>query len=165
MAVINAVAWPLRLLAVGLVTAGLGAGVYFLAQAGDGDEQQLVVAGTATAEGAASPTVAPSPTATGPPRATEPPPTVAESTPIPRIPTRANDTRVPIRDVPSPNEIQLGTDGQYFIADRGDGCTWHEYLRRTEPDIGTEVFLRTDCPADFAFTFRLDSGEVLLLLP
>ena len=81
MAVVNALSWPLRLLAVGLVTAGLSVGVYFLAQAGGADDQPVFVAGTATAGGdppTYTPGVAtgtlPAPSATPPAASTQPPP-------------------------------------------------------------------------------------------
>ena len=64
---------------------------------------------------------------------------------------------------PTADQIQLGKDGKYFIADRGDGCMWVEYLRDTSPEIGLQVFLRTDCAVDFGITFRPESGEVLRL--
>jgi len=67
--------------------------------------------------------------------------------------------------LPAVEQIQLGPDGKYFVADRGDGCTWVEYLRDTSPVIGLQVFLRTDCPTDFAITFRPETGEILALVP
>ena len=101
------------------------------------------------------PTAAPptrSPTATAlPPAPTQPPAPTA-------------DTRVPIRDLPTADQIQLGEDGKYFIADRGDGCTWVERVRQTVPQIGEIVVLHTDCPADFAITFRPASGDVAMLV-
>ncbi len=71
---------------------------------------------------------------------------------------------MPIRDLPTADQIQLGTDGKYFIADRGDGCMWVEYLRDTSPEIGLQVFLRTDCPADFGVGFRPATGESFRIL-
>ena len=101
-----------------------------------------------------------SPTATALPP-TLPPPTEPPPTEVPPVPTA--DTRVPIRDLPTAGQIQLGKDGKYFVADRGDGCTWVEYLRENRPEIGLKVFLRTDCPADFGITFQPESGIVLRL--
>jgi hypothetical protein len=108
MAVINAIAWPLRLLAVGLVTAGLGSGVYFLAQAdNDGDELRVVVAGTATA-GASSPTQPPPGVTETPPQATEPP-TAPPPTAVPTLPP-------PPPKPDQPTEVQGGTlvGGQWY---------------------------------------------------
>ena len=102
----------------------------------------------ATSTPTSTPTAAP----TLPPAPTQPPAPTA-------------DTRVPLRDLPTADQVQLGKDGKYFLADRGDGCTWVEYLRDTSPEIGLQVFLGTDCPADFAITFRPESGVVLPLVP
>ena len=113
-----------------------------------------------------SPTAAPanpSPTAEPP---TGTPTSTSEPTALPpptQPPAPTPDTRVPIRDLPTPDQVQLGKDGKYFVADRGDGCTWVEYLRDTSPEIGLQVFLRTDCAVDFGITFRPESGEVLRL--
>ena len=68
---------------------------------------------------------------------------------------------MPLRDLPTADQVQLGKDGKYFVADRGDGCTWVEYLRDTSPEIGLQVFFRTDCPADFGIAFRPESSVVL----
>jgi hypothetical protein len=92
----------------------------------------------------------------------EPSATATELSPIEESPTP--DTRVPM-GLPTLDQIQLGPDGKYFVADRGDGCTWVEYLRDTSPVIGLQVFLRTDCPADFGFTYRPERGEILVLVP
>ena len=74
-----------------------------------------------------TPQPTPSPSATSvptlPPAATQPPAPTA-------------DTREPIRSLPTADQIQLGNDGKYFIADRGDECTWVEYLRENRPEIG-----------------------------
>ncbi|MEX0786153.1 MAG: hypothetical protein WD939_05910, partial [Dehalococcoidia bacterium] len=113
------------------------------------------IASTATvAPPTAAPTEpAPMQQATTQSQATEPPP-------APTV-----DTRVPIRDLPSVNQIQIGKDGKYFVADRGDGCTWVEHVRRDIPDIGEEVILDTTCPADFQYVFRPELGEVILQMP
>jgi hypothetical protein len=161
MAVLSRLGWPVWLLIGAVIAVGLGAGVFFLVRTGGDGEQSAAVVATITAasptavQPAATPTLAPQPTdvPTQPP-ATEAPPTV-EATP---------DTRVAIRDLPTRDQIQLGPDGKYFIADRGDGCVWHERLRETDPDIGLEVILGTDCPADFGITFRPNSGEVFILM-
>ena len=71
---------------------------------------------------------------------------------------------MPIRDLPTADQIQLGKDGKYFIADRGDGCTWVERVRETDPELGVTIILHTDCPAFFAYAFRLTSGEVFILV-
>lgn len=85
MAVINAIAWPLRLVAVGLVTAALGGGVYFLAQAGAADDERVFVAGTATA--AETPVTQTPPAATGTSAPPTQPPTQAPP-PVSPSPTR-----------------------------------------------------------------------------
>ena len=92
-------------------------------------------------------------------------PTATSTSAPTALPTPAPtaDTRVPIRDLPTAGQIQLGKAGKYFVADRGDGCTWVEYLRENRPEIGLKVFLRTDCPADFGITFQPESGIVLRL--
>lgn len=154
MAVINALAWPLRLLAVGLVTAGLGGGVYFLAQAGGSGNHPLALAGT--------PTMALTPET---PASTPPTPTATEAAPTALPLTATPDLRVPIRTLPTVDQIQLGSDGKYFIADRGDGCRWEEIHRDTYPSVGVEVVFGTDCRADFNFVFRPESGEVLVQMP
>jgi hypothetical protein len=160
MAIFSALDWPVRLLLAAMVTAAVGTGVFFLVRtSGDGSQPSGVV-GTTTAE--ASPTSdqlspTPQPPATEEPTqppATEAPPTV-EPTP---------DTRVAIRDLPTPDQIQLGKDGKYFVADRGDGCRWDEYSRMSDPETGTSVFLGTDCPADFRISFRPATGEVFMVL-
>jgi hypothetical protein len=104
MAVISAIAWPLRLLAVGLVTAGLGTGVYFLAQADDdGDEPRVVVAGTATA-GASSPTQPP-------PGVTETPPPAETQAPTAPPPSAVPTLEPPPPKPDQPTEVQGGEWG------------------------------------------------------
>ena len=161
MAIFSALDWPIRLLLGALVAAAVGTGVFLLVRtSGNGDQPAAVVA-TMTVE--ASPTLdqlspTPQPPATEEP--TLPPPTEVPPTVEP-----TPDTRVAIRDLPTLDQIQLGADGKYFLPDRGDGCRWIEYVRREDPEIGLEVFLRTDCPADFAITFRPQSGVILMLVP
>jgi hypothetical protein len=132
MAVINAIAWPLRLLAVGLVTAGLGTGVYFLAQADDdGDEPRVLVAGTATA-GASSPTQPP-PGAT----ATPPPPTEPQTAPPPTaIPTLPPPPSRPEQPTEAQGRTLAG--GQWYQV---EGCY--------------QVYL----PAGWTFTFQVGVGD------
>ena len=118
-----------------------------------------------------SPTAAPanpSPTAeppTGTPTSTsEPtalPPTALPPPTQPPAPTP--DTRVPIRDLPTADQVQLGKAGKYFVADRGDGCMWVEHGRTVSPDFGEEIVLATDCPIDFAFVYRIRTGEIFPL--
>ena len=64
--------------------------------------------------------------------------------------------------MPTADQIQLGKDGKYFIADRGDGCTWAEGFRQQSETVGLEVSLFTDCPTSFFFVFRLETGEISL---
>ena len=156
-------AWWVRLLAAALVLGGLSAGIYFAVQAGgDSDEPpqgarpQSAVEFTATATAAPPTRAAPDATAT-PPQPTAPP-----ATPIAPIPTP--DTRIPILDLPTLDQIELGPDGKYFIADRGDGCTWSEALRLESESSGEEVILRTDCPSDFQILFRPDTGEIFIVI-
>lgn len=163
MAVVSKVGWPVWLLIGAAIAVGLGTGVFFLFRTGSDGEQTVTVVATITAAASAT-TAQPvaSPTSQPPlptneptqPSATEAPPTV-EPTP---------DTRVAIRDLPTRDQIQLGADGKYFIADRGDGCAWREHSRLNDPDVGLEVILWTDCPVDFAITFRPNSGEVFMLV-
>ncbi len=102
----------------------------------------------------------PTPTALPP---TQPPPTEPAPTDVPPAPTP--DTRVAIMDRPTLDQIQLGKDGKYFIADRGDGCIWVEHSRTVSPDFGEEIVLVTDCPIDFAFVYRIGTGEIFPLAP
>jgi hypothetical protein len=146
-----------------LAMAGLGVGLFFVIQT-RGDDGASRVAGSPTDMATfAAPTETPelaTPTAEAA-TPTEPPPTEPAATQPPASPTQ--DTRVPM-GLPTAAQIQLGKDGRYFVADRGDGCTWLEYFRETSPTIGLEVFLRTDCPADFVITFRPETGIVLALI-
>lgn len=155
----------LRLGLLGLavvVAAGVGIGIYFALQDRDDDDKQVIVGPSATQTRAVATDTPPRPTATAVPP-TEPPPTAPPATAAPPVPTQ--DTRVAIRDVPSADQIQLGPDGRYFVADRGDGCTWAEYSRITDPYFGLEIQFSTDCPADFGITFRPETGEVVVFMP
>lgn len=154
--------WAARILIGVLVAGAIGAGAFLLVRTSGGEDLQAVAQLIETATPLApTDTPAPStPTATALPP-TQPPPTARPPTDVPPAPTP--DTRVPM-GLPRADQIQLGKDGKYFVADRGDGCMWVEYLRDTSPEIGLEVFLRTDCPADFGITFRPESGLVLPLV-
>ncbi len=70
-----------------------------------------------------------------------------------------------IRDLPTLDQIQLGADGKYFIADRGDGCEWTERMRTVDTYFGLEVDLSTNCPVDFGYTFRPDRAEIVIFSP
>ena len=135
----------------------------------DGSAGTTVQAGATVSASATTPLATLTPT-------TEPPtpqPTPSPSaTSVPTLPPAATqppaptpDTRVAIMDLPTADQIQLGEDGKYFIADRGDGCTWVERTRQTFPEIGEIVVLDTDCPTDFGYTFQPTTGDVSLLLP
>jgi hypothetical protein len=143
---------------VAVVTAGAGTGMYFAATHGKGGTSGQVVAGPTSTPAlveTATPPI-PTPTSTEPPSTATEPPTLA---PTP-------DTRVPIRDLPTRDQIQLGPDGKYFVADRGDGCRWAEALRlNNSPEIGEEVILRTDCLVDFQIVFRPATGVVVADMP
>lgn len=155
-------AQSLRLLTAALAAAGLSAGIYFAAGCGDGSPQMVSPTESPTQ---VAPTATPAPPTATPTEAipTQPPPTVPPPTPAPPTPTP--DTRMPIRDLPTLEQIQLGPDGKYFIADRGDGCRWVEHSRTASPDFGQEIVLITDCPIDFAILFRRETGEILMLMP
>ena len=175
-------AWPWRRANVSWLATGVAGVVAVLLVVGagllvwglvrtDGDADASAASGAASgATAAASPTAtlppltptAEPPTPQPTPAATALPPTQPPPTEAPPAPTP--DTRVPIRDLPTADQIQLGEDGKYFIADRGDGCTWVERVRQTVPQIGEIVVLHTDCPADFAITFRPASGDVAMLV-
>lgn len=152
----------LKVAAVAVVTGGVAVAL-LAAACGGGEGSSAFVQGessvtvTITPESTAAP---PTRTATALPP-TQPPPTAPPATDVPPAPTA--DTRVSMGP-PRADLIQLGKDGKYFVADRGDGCTWVEYLRDTRPEIGLRVFLRTDCPTDFGITFRPESGLVLPLV-
>ncbi len=149
-----------------LVVVGVGLLVWGLVRTDSNDATSVSASATepasptaplATLTPTTEPTVVPptpSPSATTtvptlPPVPTQPPP----------VPTA--DTRVPL-GLPRADQFQLGEDGKYFVADRGDGCVWVEFRRvnDTDPRIGLEVFLRTDCPVDFVITFRPETGIV-----
>jgi hypothetical protein len=144
---------------VGLLVAGFI--TYFAVNAGDSSGGAPTVQQTTTTEVPTTP-----PPLTESPTETPPAPTAGPTTtepPLQESPTP--DTRIAIRDLPTLDLIQLGPDGKYFIADRGDGCTWMEYFRRNDPDIGEEVFLQTDCITDFAIAFQPESGGISMLVP
>ena len=156
---------------VAVSVGGLSAGAYFAYQTGPGGSAGAdLPAGATEAASPTAPQTTPTqtaePTAVPPtpsPSATTVPPTQPPAPTQPPVPTATPDTR-PQMVLPLADQIQLGKDGKYFVADRGDGCMWVEYLRDTSPEIGLQVFLRTDCPADFAVTFRPESGLVLPLV-
>jgi DNA-binding CsgD family transcriptional regulator len=141
------------------VAAGAGVLVWALVATRGGEltEAGLVPTATATATAIVTSTPSPAPTEAVATELlpTEPPPTA--------VPTP--DTRVAIRELPLADQILLGQDGKYFLADRGDGCRWVEVFRVNDtPEIGDEVILRTDCPVDFQIAFRPASREVLAMV-
>jgi hypothetical protein len=83
-------------------------------------------------------------------------PVTPEPTPTP-TPLTGGEPR---RDIPPASEVKLGTDGKYFIPDRGDGCPWIESVRNTSADGEITVFFETECPADFWWDYNLSTGEV-----
>ena len=150
-----------------LLVVGVGLLVWGLVRT-DGDADASTASGATVA---ASPTaLLPPPTPTAEPTTPQPTPAATALLPTqppptaPAPPAPTPDTRVAIMDLPTADQIQLGEDGKYFIADRGDGCTWVERMRQTVPKIGEIAILHTDCPTDFAYTYELASGEVSLLL-
>ena len=152
----------LKVAAVALVTGGFAGGIYWAVQISGGDggsafgQTEPSVTVTITPESTAAP-----PTATALPP-TQPPPTEPAPADVPLAATP--DTRVAIMDSPTLDQIQLAKDGKYFIADRGDGGMWVERVRRPSPTVGPEVSLFTDCPADFFFVFRPETGEIFLAM-
>jgi len=152
-----------RLLLVALLAAGVGGAIYVAVQAGaDDDGQQVAGQPTPSTTLAPATNTPPPATATAVPP-TEPRPTGLPPTDVPPVATR--DTRIPIREIPRADQIQLGKDGRYFLADRGDGCTWVEALRFTDSELGEIVVLRTDCPVDFQYNLRPGTGEVAVSVP
>jgi hypothetical protein len=157
--IVSKLPWIVLAGVAGLLVVGFA--TYFAVNAGDssgslegtGTPPATASTGLPTTPPASTPTTVDTPPASTEPPPTEPPPTEVASTP---------DTRVPIMDRPTLDQIQLGADGEYFVEDRGDGCTWVEGLRQTYEGIGLEVSLFTDCPADFFFEFRPESGEIIL---
>jgi len=85
-----------------------------------------------------------------------PTPTPTATPPIPGVPRS---------DPPSPSEIKLGPDGKYFIPDRGDGCPWTESGRMTFLDGTVDISFRTECDANFSWSFRPQTGEVFGVTP
>ena len=125
---------------------------------------------TATLPTATSPLTDSSPAPPSPTSPTSTAPRIgpAPSTPTPPAPSPPDPPPIPsgpFTDLPTLGQIQLGTDGTYFVADRGDGCRWEEFYRSPSPDIGVEVFFRTECEVDFGFMFRPATGEILIFLP
>lgn len=161
MAALSALDWPLRLLIGALVAGSVGTGVFLLVRtSGDGAESPQVVATMPLETATATATALPRATPTTPaPLATE------EPVPTKGLPQPTADTRIPIRELPTVDQIQLGGDGRYFIADRGDGCRWDERLRLDVSSVGEEVIFGTDCQADFQFVYRPDTRDVILELP
>lgn len=161
MAALSALDWRLRLLSGALVAGSVGTGMFFLARTNDSEtESPSAVATTPRRPATASVTPTSSATPTEAPAPTELP-TAVPATPTRPVPTA--DTRIAIRDLPRPEQIQLGSDGTYFITDRGDGCAWTEAFRVTG-ELGEDVVLRTDCPADFQFLYRPATGEVFAFI-
>lgn len=169
MKILTLLDWPARVAIGAVVAVAIGGGAFLIVRT-SGDEGDPTVQGATTATVAATVTTATSvaptstlraPTATAAP-ATEPPPTEPPPT-RPPVPTATEDTRVSM-GLPTAAQIQLGKDGTYFVADRGDGCTWVEYLRDNHPEIGLQVFLRTDCAVDFGVEFRPETGDVIAIV-
>ena len=156
---------------VAISVGGLSAGAYFAYQTGPGGSAGADVPAGATVS--ASPT-APLATLTPTTEPTAVPPTAqATATAVPPtqppptqppVPTATPDTRVAIMDNPTLDQFQLGKDGKYFVADRGDGCTWVEGARRLSETVGLVVSLFTDCTTDFFFVFRPETGEIFLAM-
>ena len=163
----------LKVAAVALVTGGFAGGIYWAVQVGGSDgssafgqtEPSVTVTITPVTITPLAPTDTPAPpTATALPP-TQPPPTEPAPADVPLAATP--DTRVAIMDSPTLDQIQLAKDGSYFIADRGDGCTWVEVFRGTITFQGEEILnvtLDTDCPADFFFAFRPETGKISLFM-
>ena len=157
---------------IGLVVVsigGLSAGAYFAYQVGpggDGDDTTVLAGATVPASPTAllatlTPTAEPpTPQPTPSPSSTALPPTPTQ----PPAPTATPDPRVPMGEIPTADQIQLGKDGKYFIADRGDGCMWVEHQRDTHTELGDIVFLSTDCPVTFGYVYMVKTGEVSVLI-
>lgn len=135
-----------------LAIGGIGTGLYFAVKHDGGNDEQIGVVATSTST---STLARPSPTS---------PPTQLPPTEVPPTLIPTPDTRVAIRDLPTRDQIQLGADGKYFIADRGDGCRWIEHSRVMSPDVGETIVLSTDCPVDFGITYRPATGEIFALV-
>jgi hypothetical protein len=166
MAVLSALDWPIRVLIGAVVAAGVATGVVFLVRTSGNGEQPASVVATMTVE--ATPTVDTLSPTLQPPATEEPTPPPATEAPATEAPLTQQptpDTRVAIRDLPRLDQIQLGADGKYFVADRGDGCVWTERMRTVDSYFGLEVDLSTDCPVDFGYTFRPERGEVVAFAP
>lgn len=118
----------------------------------------LVACGGSSGGGSPSPSVAATVTPTQAPTATSP------------EPTEAATSNRPVADMnpPGVREFQVGPDGRYFVAERGDGCAWSEVYRGTITVGGeniNEVILDTDCSADFNFVLWPDKGQVRVQAP
>jgi hypothetical protein len=66
----------------------------------------------------------------------------------------------PIREMPSPSDFKLDSDGKYYLPDRGDGCPWTENIRNTSADGEITVFFETECPTNFWWGYDLSTGEI-----
>jgi hypothetical protein len=141
--------------AVSLIAAGIALGVY-LASSGS---ESPAAAPTLTPAAVASPSVSPTPAVT--PEATPAPtspPTIAEFTPAPLgcpdCPVKAGDQlKVTAKD------IQIGSDGKYYVPDRGDGCAY-------EQDLSTDWGLVLRAPGCEAFWIQVaEQGEVAPVIP
>ena len=161
----------LRLLAVALVAAGLGVGAYFAVQAAgsDGSSQTIAEPTETSAPAALSPPadIAPTPTPVPPPPV--PPPATAVPPPPAPVPTPLPEPDITFDEMiaaglPSVDQVQLGPDGKYFIADYL-GCRWEEHSRMTIPDIGESVTVRANCSAGFQIEFRPETGEIFGIIP
>jgi hypothetical protein len=152
-----------RLLLAVLLVGGVSGVVYLAVRpGGDGDKSQ--VAGKLTVTATVVATNTPPQPMTSVPAPTSTANATLEPATVPPLAPATPDTRVPM-GLPRADQIQVGKDGKYFVADRGDGCMWLEHSRETNPVIGLQVFLGTDCPADFAVTFRPATREVIPLVP
>jgi hypothetical protein len=74
----------------------------------------------------------------------------------------------PIREMPSPSDFKLDSDGKYYLPDRGDGCPWREQNRfladfpnDKEHPQHLIVNIASDCGSGSSF-YRYDvtSGEL-----
>jgi hypothetical protein len=122
--------------AVAVVAGGIAFGAYFATQAMDGTslagEAEQPAATTAAAGSSPAPALTPQPTA--PP--TSPEPTWGPLGCADCLVKGGQTLRV------TADDIELGPDGKYYVADRGDGCAYRED-RRAVWELGTEeVILR-----------------------
>ncbi|MDP2950612.1 MAG: hypothetical protein Q8P22_13900 [Chloroflexota bacterium] len=78
----------------------------------------------------------------------------------------------PIREMPSPSDFKLDSDGNYYLADRGDGCPWRERRRFVEDHPDDEkhpqhliVHLTSDCITGGAFYwYDVTAGQVSVVI-